>query len=138
VVDSQTLTTLSLYPLLPLLPRWPGLEEDEDLAGPTSAPAPSAPGGLKSGSASPAPVSASSKVKETRIWTREELEVMNVRDLGRLRNKGVDVGDLMQVRKKELKKLKEERKAQQSGAGGSGGSGSGVATQLDGDVVADV
>lgn len=61
-----------LYPNLALFPRWPGFEEDEELAGPGV----NTPEG------------------------KAELESMNSKQLGRLKARGEDVQDLLPKKKK--------------------------------------
>lgn len=67
-----TLSQLALFPNLSLFPRWPGFEEDEELAGP----AVNTPEG------------------------KAELETLNSRQLGRLKARGEDVQDLLPKKKK--------------------------------------
>lgn len=70
---------LQLYPNLGLFPRWPGFEEDEELAGPeTGASTPSAAGG-------------------------SDYESLAPKQLGRLKAQGVDVSGLMQRKRRKGK-----------------------------------
>ena len=41
----------------------------------------------------------------TKTWTGEELDKMNIKQLGRLRAHGVDVGDRITRKRKELKEM---------------------------------
>lgn len=78
--DGQTLASLALFPNISLFPRWPGFEEDEELAGgPTTATA----------------------VDES------SLENMNLRQLGRLKGKGADVPQDL-ISKKRRKNIEKE------------------------------
>jgi tRNA (guanine-N(7)-)-methyltransferase subunit TRM82 len=72
------------------------MEEDDDLAGP-------APG---TGTGTDVPASSASEAGEPgagRTYTPEELEGMNVKQLGRLRAQGVDVDALLRQKKKAKK-----------------------------------
>lgn len=81
-----------MYPDLDLFPRWPGFEEDEELAGPQ----PSSEAGDSTS------LAGQGGVGPKKTWSPEELAKMSVKQLGRLKSQGVDVGDLMTKRKKEL------------------------------------
>ncbi|EIW68303.1 hypothetical protein TREMEDRAFT_69302 [Tremella mesenterica DSM 1558] len=92
--DPKTLASLDLYPDLSLYPRWPGMEEDDDQAGQTDSAVSEAGESV-----------VSMKGKLPNEWTREELEKLNVKQLGRLKAQGVDTGDLIYKKKKALKSL---------------------------------
>ncbi|KAL1413578.1 tRNA (guanine-N(7)-)-methyltransferase non-catalytic subunit trm82 [Vanrija albida] len=85
------LSTLALYPNLGLFPRWPGFEEDEELAG-------TADDGAAPGAA-------------------DDKEKLNTRQLGRMKARGADVQDLIP---KKNKKRKRSGKGGAGGGGGGG------------------
>ena len=83
---STIVAGLNLYPDMSLLPRWPGFDEDEQLAGPEPGdndPAVQSGGGMK------------------KVWSHEEMAKMSLKQLGRLKASGVEVGDLLGRRRKE-------------------------------------
>jgi tRNA (guanine-N(7)-)-methyltransferase subunit TRM82 len=71
---AKTITGLNLYPNLGLFPRWPGFEEDEELAGPE-------------GDATPT----------------SEYEAMAPKQLGRLKSQGVDVSAYLSKKRRKGK-----------------------------------
>jgi tRNA (guanine-N(7)-)-methyltransferase subunit TRM82 len=95
--------TLSLYPDLSLFPRWPGFEEDDDLAGPAVEPT-SAPALTTAG---PSSEPGGGPKKE---YTKEELSVMNLKHLGRLKAQGYPVDDYMRTKRRETKDRRFEAK----------------------------
>jgi len=118
LTSQKALSTLDLYPDLSLLPRWPGLEEDDELAGPQPGPSRSEAG---ESIATGPPVG-----KAKKAWKWEELEMMGIKELGRLKAQGVEVGDLIWRKKKDLKAMGSGKRARQggerkSGKGGRGG-----------------
>ena len=141
-VQPKILSALSLYPDLSLLPRWPGFEEDDDLAGsnepvtdPSEQPAEADPAKQgekavpRTGTAlyskmapSEAGTTGSAFKKD---WTREELEGLGPRQLGRLKAQGVDVGDLLS-RKRTKRDPSVQGKGKANGAGGKKSGLSGV------------
>ncbi|ORX38234.1 WD40-repeat-containing domain protein [Kockovaella imperatae] len=92
--SSSAIASLDLYDELSLYPRWPGFEEDDDLAGPADDKTVTI--GDASGNAS------------EKTYSRAELEKMNPKQLGRLKAKGVDIGDLMPRKKKKQKLDRDE------------------------------
>lgn len=76
------------------------MEEDDDLAGPTDLADTN-----DSGDTSPAPTRTDGKT-----WTMDELDKMNVKQLGRLKAQGVDIGDLIRKKEKEMKERGPTRK----------------------------
>jgi tRNA (guanine-N(7)-)-methyltransferase subunit TRM82 len=109
-----------MYADLSLYPRWPGLEEDDDLAGPapTDADADAENTGSGAGKAGKQARKADgtadgnddTQIKIKKDYTREELEAMGVKQLGRLKAHGVDVADLLLIRKKNAKARGKEAK----------------------------
>lgn len=89
------LSQLALYPNLGLFPRWPGFEEDEELAG-TAEDSTTAGGG-------------------------DDKEKLNTRQLGRMKARGADVQDL--IPKKNKKRKKSGKGGAAAGGGGGGGGG---------------
>lgn len=95
LVPVATIAALSLYPNLGLFPRWPGFEEDEELAGPETGA--STPGG-------------------------SDFESLAPKQLGRLKSKGMDVTGLMRTKRRKGKKgsavavASEEAKEEAEGA----------------------
>ncbi len=69
---AKTIASLNLYPNLGLFPRWPGFEEDEELAGPE-------------GDATPT----------------SEYEAMAPKQLGRLKSQGVDVSAYLSKKRRK-------------------------------------
>lgn len=167
----DTRSTLPMYGDLSLYPRWPGLEEDDDLAGPAPAAAnlsaetdsPAGSGGNagqkgtgkgRRGGNSKGDNNTSnsnsnsnrggggagnetreeapgSKIKKD--YTRQELENMGVKQLGRLKAHGVDVSDLLLKRKKDAKARGKRRKLEEGGV--TGGAESVTAgAEVDGDL----
>lgn len=120
---------MDLYPDLPLLPRWPGFEEDEDLAGPSELQEDEEAAASSSASPKPTPASriAPSEAGTAgfalkRDYTREELEAMGPRALGRLKALGVDVGNLTSRKKlKRDARLKREAEGMVEARGKKGG-----------------
>ena len=94
MASPTTIASIDHYGELSIYPRWPGLEEDDDLAG-------------QDGTAGTAADTDAPGVGG-KTWTREELEKLSPKELGRLKSKGVDVGDL----------LHKKRKLQKGNAGG--------------------
>ena len=90
LASQSEIASLDLYPGLPLFPRWTGLEEDDDLAGPAA----DRPG---------TPASAGETEMPGQNYTQEELERLSPKELGRLRSRGIDVKDLI-ARKKKMQK----------------------------------
>ncbi|WOO77299.1 tRNA (guanine-N(7)-)-methyltransferase non-catalytic subunit TRM82 [Vanrija pseudolonga] len=88
------LSQLALYPNLGLFPRWPGFEEDEELAG-------TAEDGVAAGG--------------------DDKEKLNTRQLGRMKARGADVQDL--IPKKNKKRKKSGKGGAAAGGGGGGGGG---------------
>lgn len=78
----ETLAKLQLYPDLALYPRWPGFEEDEELAGPATADPTAVP---------------------------DDAASMNSRQLGRMKAGGAEVQHLLGPRKKRKGKHGEEK-----------------------------
>lgn len=99
---------MNLYPNLSLYPRWPGLEEDDDLAGP-------APEDGAGAEGSPAPAPFGSKTKKE--YTQAEYEAMNLKTLGRLKSQGYDVEAVMKVKRRETKDRRFEAKRRRLEAG---------------------
>jgi tRNA (guanine-N(7)-)-methyltransferase subunit TRM82 len=106
---SKDLSTLNLYPDLSLFPRWPGLEEDDDLAGPSTDPIPSDPTPTTGVVMEP-----SGPRKE---YTHEEYQVMNLKHLGRLKAQGYKVDDYMRTKRRETKDRRFEAKRARLDAG---------------------
>lgn len=114
LTTSKILSGLNLYPNLSLLPRWPGLEEDEEMAGGNEdAEQPAA------GPSSPSPALVAQSEAGTsgfalkKDWTKEELETLGPRQLGRLKSQGVNIGDLLS--RKRLKRVARENSERENG-----------------------
>ncbi|ORY32126.1 WD40-repeat-containing domain protein [Naematelia encephala] len=105
LINPSTIANLNLYGNLSLLPRWPGLEEDDDLAGTN-----------EQNAGSEATQNGDGAGKE---WTADELEKMNVKQLGRLRSQGVAVEEVI-ARKRKQGKGKKSDKNKDIGEGGDG------------------
>jgi tRNA (guanine-N(7)-)-methyltransferase subunit TRM82 len=105
LTSPQTLSQLNLYPDLSLFPRWPGLEEDDDLAGP--APTAEAPAEIQTGG----------PVFPKKEYTQSEYEAMNLKHLGRLKAQGYDVEGVMRVKRRETKDRRFEAKRARLEAG---------------------
>lgn len=108
---------MSLYEDLNLLPRWPGFEEDEDLAGPAdekvvdpnqpSTETPLETKGSKENEKrgkNPSVHRNGFANGNTQSYTQEELEGMGLRVLGKLRAKGVDVSDIIRRKRRKGKR----------------------------------
>lgn len=107
---SNTLSNLNLYPNLSLYPRWPGHEEDDDLAGPP----------LEDSSVpvkGPLPPLSSLKSTKQKEFTQSEYESMNLKTLGRLKAQGYDVEGVMKVKRRETKDRRMEAKRRRVDAG---------------------
>ena len=103
----KTIATLNLYPDIGLLPRWPGFEEDDDLAGETAAiPERIGGGGLRGSGGG-----------LKKVGTSQELEKMSVKQLGRLKAQGLKVGDLIGRKRREMRARGRQVKGDQQGAG---------------------
>lgn len=90
------------------------MEEDDDLAGPAAG---------EADSASNAATGTGTGDKIKKDYTREELEAMGVKQLGRLKAHGVDVQELLLRRKKEAKeksKAAKRRKLEEEEGEGKG------------------
>lgn len=83
----STLANLNLYPNLSLYPRWPGFEEDEELAGPAS---------------------------DAPVLTSEQADGLTSRHLGRLKASGMQVQHLLAPRKKRKARATEDAAASES------------------------
>lgn len=81
----STIASLDLYPELTLFPRWPGFEEDDELAG---------TGDNKS---------ISEQGTGKKEVTQVELEKMNTKQLGRMKAQGANVADIIGRKRKEMK-----------------------------------
>lgn len=110
---AKTIATLQLYPLLPLLPRWAGMEEDDDLAGPStsSVPASNVSGIAHKGAKGKKQPSATAEGEEElkKSYTREELSGMGNKMLGRLKAQGVDVDEFLKRKGRGGKAAKRRR-----------------------------
>ena len=98
---ADDVANLDLYADLSLMPRWPGMEEDDEMAGSAETDTQ----GESSAMASDAGESYLPPGKAPKDWTREELEKLNVKQLGRLKSQGVDIGNLITKKRKKLKDL---------------------------------
>lgn len=111
--SASAVSKLQLYPSLPLLPRWAGMEEDDELAGPsTSAPGKGQFEKVETPGDSGAELVLDAEGEEKRTYTREELSQMGNKMLGRLRSQGVEVEEFL---KKRTRQPKESRKKQKTG-----------------------
>ena len=100
-VSQNALANTDLYPNLSLLPRWVGFEEEDELAGKEET--------EEGRSGTPDKGNHMSlSMDPKKEWTREELENLGPRQLGRLKAQGVDVGDLLS--KKRVKRIGKEKK----------------------------
>lgn len=109
---ASEVSKLQLYPLLPLLPRWAGMEEDDELAGPSAEPVDGGKGKKGQGKgkgkgkqveAEDAEAEDEVEVDEKKVYTREELEGMSNKMLGRLKSQGVDVEEWFKRRQRRPK-----------------------------------
>lgn len=115
--NSNSLTQLNLYPNLSLYPRWPGLEEDDDLAGP-------AVDSAQPGTGTSTPIiddgnkdNSTSSSKGKKEYTKAEYETMNLKTLGRLKAQGYEVDSYMRIKRRETKDRRLEAKRRRVDAG---------------------
>ncbi|KAL7421570.1 tRNA (guanine-N(7)-)-methyltransferase non-catalytic subunit trm82 [Cryptotrichosporon argae] len=104
--DAKTISALQLYTDLSLLPRWPGLEEDDELAGDGSE-TPGTPGGSDDGARGKkgrAKAKAKGRIEPADVagMSQEELKALDLRQLGYLKARGVDVGELTSRKKRKI------------------------------------
>lgn len=125
--SSSTLSQLNLYPNLSLYPRWPGLEEDDDLAGPAADPQsqsqPTPSGSTPGAGAAPdtsvetTSVNVPLSSKNKKEYTQAEYSTMNLKTLGRLKSQGYDVDSFMRTKRRETKDRRLEAKRRRVDAG---------------------
>jgi tRNA (guanine-N(7)-)-methyltransferase subunit TRM82 len=107
---------LNLYPNLSLYPRWPGLEEDDDLAGPADQ---AVSNGNTDANANADQASAAAQAKPKKEYTQEEYEAMNLKYLGRLKSQGYKVDEVMRAKRREKKDKAFDAKRRRLDAGQS-------------------
>jgi hypothetical protein len=88
--------SLALHANLTLLPRWPGYEDDEDDSNPSNTLNPD-------DTASIAGTMTTMGGGLNKTYSQEELEGMNVKQLGKLKARGLDVEGIIGRKRKEAK-----------------------------------